>query len=149
MATIVDTWVEECRNGTNPRLITRLKSGWAVMGEVQVVPGYCLLLPDPVPAHLNEMREPDQIQFLTDMAHLGQALLQATDALRINYEMLGNQQPALHAHLFPRYDAEPEDMGVKPVWFYDWDNAPRWSPEVFGHLQMALREALSIPAEKS
>jgi len=29
-------------------MISRLPSGWAVMGERQVFPGYCLLLPDPV-----------------------------------------------------------------------------------------------------
>lgn len=149
MATIVDTWVEDCRNGTNPRLITRMKSGWAVMGEVQVVPGYCLLLPDPVPAHLNDMREPEQIQFLTDMARFGNALLQVTNALRINYEMLGNQEPALHCHLFPRYDSEPDEMGTRPIWFYDWNAAPRYSQEVFGHLRDALQDALSISAEKS
>ena len=34
----------------------RLPSGWVVMGERQVFPGYCLLLPDPVVDHLNALR---------------------------------------------------------------------------------------------
>ena len=36
------------RNGANDKVICRLASGWAVMGDVQFLPGYCLLLPDPV-----------------------------------------------------------------------------------------------------
>jgi len=29
-------------------VITRLPSGWAVLGDPQITDGYCLLLPDPV-----------------------------------------------------------------------------------------------------
>jgi diadenosine tetraphosphate (Ap4A) HIT family hydrolase len=32
----------------------------------------------------------------------------------LNYELLGNQVPHLHWHLFPRYDADPD--ALKPVW---------------------------------
>ena len=36
------------RNGANDKVICRMPSGWAVMGDVQFLPGYCLLVPDPV-----------------------------------------------------------------------------------------------------
>ena len=55
---------------------------------------------------------------------VGDALLAVTDAARINYEILGNLEPALHVHLFPRFDSEPVELRTKPVWFYDWDAAP-------------------------
>jgi diadenosine tetraphosphate (Ap4A) HIT family hydrolase len=32
----------------------------------------------------------------------------------LNYELLGNQVPHLHWHLFPRYRDDPE--ALKPVW---------------------------------
>ena len=43
------------------------------------------------------------------MATIGDALLEVTGAFRINYEILGNLEPALHAHIIPRYLNEPED----------------------------------------
>jgi diadenosine tetraphosphate (Ap4A) HIT family hydrolase len=33
---------------------------------------------------------------------------------KLNYELLGNQVPHLHWHLFPRYASDPEVL--KPVW---------------------------------
>jgi hypothetical protein len=35
--------------------------------------------------------------------------------------MIGNVEPALHAHIFPRFESEPESLRLKPAWFYDWD----------------------------
>ena len=32
-------------------------------------------------------------------------------------------------HIFPRFTDEPEDMRTRPVWFYDWDNAPPFDEE--------------------
>ena len=71
------------------------------MGDPQVLRGYCLLLPDPVVPHLNAMPATAQVAFLADMARLGQAVLEVTGALRINYAMFGNLEPALHAHVLP------------------------------------------------
>ena len=102
----------------SPKAIARMKSGWAVLGDSQFLKGYCLLLPDPVVAHLNDFSGETRTQFLNDMAALGDAVLAVTGALRINYEMLGNLEPALHAHVFPRYDDEPEDLRTKAVWLY-------------------------------
>ena len=80
--------------------------------------------------------------FLDEMAIVGEALLELTGAVRINYEMLGNVEPALHAHLFPRSDAEPEAMRLRPVWFYDWDAGPMFDAERDAPLIEDLRAAL-------
>jgi len=97
------------------------------MGDVQFLKGYCLLLPDPVVPHLNALKGTAREQFLTDMATLGDAVLATTNAERINYEMLGNLEPALHAHVFPRFNDEPEDLRTSPVWLYDWKAAPEFN----------------------
>ena len=55
------------------------------------------------------------------MATIGDALLEVTGAFRINYEILGNLSPALHAHILPRYMTEPEDLRKGPVFFYGKD----------------------------
>lgn len=124
METLIHKRVKLCQDGQFDRCICRMPSGWAVMGDVQFLSGYCLLLPDPVVPDLNAMTIPARQQFLTDMSILGDAVLAVTDAVRINYEMLGNLEPALHAHVFPRFNSEPEELKTAPVWHYDWQNAP-------------------------
>ena len=124
MSTLIHRRVEAARQGTNPTVICRVSSGWVVLGDVQFLPGYSLLLPDPVVPDLNALTMADRITFLQDMTILGDALLAVTGAARINYEILGNREAALHAHVFPRFATEPEEQRQKPVWFYDWKSAP-------------------------
>ncbi len=123
MPTLIHQRVREAQRGDNPRVIARTACGWVVMGDVQMVVGYCLLLPDPVVPHLNALQNKAREAFLRDMTTVGDALLAITDAARINYEILGNLEPALHAHLFPRYDDEPSELRTRPIWFYDWNAA--------------------------
>jgi diadenosine tetraphosphate (Ap4A) HIT family hydrolase len=48
---------------------------------------------------------------------------------RINYETLGNAEPALHTHIVPRYRDEPEDKCRRPAWIgYDWPTSRRFDP---------------------
>jgi len=122
--TLIHRRVAAAREGANPTVIARMRSGWAVIGDRQVVHGYCLLLPDPVVSDLNALQPPARSLFLLEMGALGDALLEVTGAARINYEILGNSEPALHAHLFPRYDSEPKEFRSGPVWLYDWSKAP-------------------------
>ena len=121
MKTLIHERVEAARAGKNPTVICRMPSGWAVLGDAQFIPGYCLLLPDPVVADLNTLDADARRQYLYDMTIIGDALLEVTDAYRINYEILGNADPALHTHIFPRYHHEPEEFGRGPVFSYPSD----------------------------
>lgn len=138
--------VELARSGNSPWLITRLPSGWAVMGDVQFLPGYCLLLADPVVPSLNDLTLQEREQFLGDMVRIGDALLKVTESFRINYEILGNSEPELHAHIFPRYMAEPDERRRMPAWFYDWQSAVQYSEQEHGAIRQALRERLQSEA---
>jgi len=124
--TAIHRRVAACRAGTDPTVIARTTSGWAVLGDPQVLRGYCLLLPDPVVPHLNAMDAKTQQLFLTDMARLGQVVHAVTGAVRINYAIFGNVEPALHAHIFPRYADEPSHLVTANPWGYDWSAAPRF-----------------------
>lgn len=141
--TLIHQRVAAARDGTNPAVIARMRSGWAVIGDRQVVHGYCLLVPDPVVPHLNALASEARGLFLQDMALLGDVLLEITQAARINYEMLGNLEPALHAHLFPRYDSEPAELRTRPVWFYDWSQAPAFDPARHAPFIDAVRRGLA------
>jgi diadenosine tetraphosphate (Ap4A) HIT family hydrolase len=134
--------VERCRAEDYPPAIARLPSGWVVMGERQVLTGYCLLLPDPVVPHLNALRAELRARFLSDMATVGDVLLSVTAALRINYAVFGNLEPALHAHIFPRHSAEPESTRTAQPWALDWNAAPNYTDALHGELKRRLRAKL-------
>jgi diadenosine tetraphosphate (Ap4A) HIT family hydrolase len=124
VSTAIHRQVEDARSGKLPRVVAKMRSGWAVFGDPQITHGYCLLLPDPVVPDLNALNGEARRQFLDDMVKLGDALLAETGAQRINYEILGNVEPALHAHVIPRHSAEDPDLRRKPVWQHDWSAAP-------------------------
>jgi len=127
----------------------RLRSGWAVIGDVQFLPGYSLLLSDPVVPSLNDLTENARKEFLLDMTLIGDAILEATGAQRINYEILGNTEPELHAHIFPRYTSEPEEHRRMPAWFYDWKSAPVFSEDIHGVLKQRIEEAIKRMANQT
>lgn len=116
MSTMIHERVIAAHSGENPNVICRIPSGWAVLGDQQFIAGYCLLLADPVVTDLNALAGTLRTQYLADMTCIGDALLAVTKAYRINYEILGNTEPALHAHIFPRYLSEPEGQRAVPVW---------------------------------
>ncbi|HWZ61944.1 MAG TPA: hypothetical protein VNX02_02900 [Steroidobacteraceae bacterium] len=144
--TAIHRQVDAARDGRHPRLIARLASGWAVFGERQFVRGYALLLPDPVVADLNALGAAQRSVFLADMARLGDALLETTGAVRINYAMLGNEEPALHAHVIPRYRDEPQTLRTRHPFAYDWQAAPEFDAAAERALTDAVRRALARAA---
>jgi hypothetical protein len=80
---------------------------------------------------------------LMDMSFIGDALLHATDADRINYEILGKTEAALHAHIFPRYGSEDTELRSGPAWFYDWKNAPQFNLSRDTPLMNRIRDHLA------
>ncbi|MCP5360541.1 MAG: hypothetical protein H7A18_12585 [Sinobacteraceae bacterium] len=144
--TAIHRLVEAARAG-DPAVIARLPSGWAMFGRQQFLRGYALLLPDPVVPHLNALPAAQRACFLDDMVRLGDALLAATGALRINYAMFGNLEPALHAHLVPRYADEPEALRGAHPWAYDWGAAPAFDAAALAPLAAQLRARLGVAAD--
>jgi diadenosine tetraphosphate (Ap4A) HIT family hydrolase len=140
--TAIHRMVERCRAAEFPAMVARVRSGWVVMGEKQLFAGYCLLLPDPVVPHLNELTAGARDRFLADMAQVGDALLASTAALRINYALFGNVEPALHAHIFPRFADEPDATRQAQPWAFDWTLAPEYSTAMYGDLQYRIAEKL-------
>lgn len=140
--TVIHAQVVEAREGRLARVVTRLYSGWVVLGERQFVRGYALLLPDPVVPSLNALGAQERTQFLMDMSRVGDALLKISGALRINYAILGNVDPALHAHVIPRYANEPTALRTAHPWAYDWSAAPQFDRATCGALADGLRREL-------
>jgi diadenosine tetraphosphate (Ap4A) HIT family hydrolase len=152
MTTLIHRRVEEAQQGKNPYVICRMPSGWAVLGDTQILPGYSILLSDPVVQNLNALSLKERAGFLRDMSIIGDALLEMTGAALINYEILGNTDRALHAHIFPRSLNEPDETRRKPIWFSDWTHAPTFDPErdkelvqkLAASIQKRLRDSLEL-----
>ena len=141
--TIIHQWVAAAHEGKEPRVITRLYSGWVLFGQQQFVRGYVVLVPDPVVPTLNALGSKERTQFLIDMSRVGDALLKVSGCMRINYAIFGNVEPALHAHIVPRYVDEPEDKRSAHPWAYDWNAAPPFDAKATAELAEALRRELS------
>lgn len=135
-----DAWkmdrIGSARAGTNPTVLAKMAHSYAVIGDTQFLPGYCVLLvDDPSIDRLTDMPKSQRLEFLESMDTLGQAVesaCRATDSAfrRMNYEILGNTDAYLHAHLFPRYEWEPPENIGRPAWLYD--------PEQFYAAEAAL-----------
>lgn len=133
--------------GENPTVLRRLETGFAVIGDTQFLPGYCVLLVDePGVQRLSDLPRGKRLAFLSDMDRLGEAVERACRNLdpafrRVNLEILGNTDGFLHAHVWPRYEWEPEDLIGWPVWLYPQE---RWTSQEFalGPRHDRLREAI-------
>jgi diadenosine tetraphosphate (Ap4A) HIT family hydrolase len=129
--------------GKDPMLIMRMRSGFAVMSNHQFLRGYCLLLHYPEVGSLNDLNLEARASFLHDMALLGDAVQRTTDCKRLNYSIYGNKDPFLHAHVFPRYDDEPEDYREMPPFSYPEETRVHWlthyKPEEHAELQDNIR----------
>jgi diadenosine tetraphosphate (Ap4A) HIT family hydrolase len=142
--TAIHRRIAALREGRDPTFIARLPGGWAVLGEHQFLRGYSLLLPDPVADHLNALDGDRRARVMTDAARLGDAVLAETGALRINYAIFGNLEPALHVHVVPRYADEEASLRTAHPWAYDWAAAPRFDPARDAPLVEALRRRLAV-----
>ncbi|MEU8503276.1 diadenosine tetraphosphate hydrolase [Streptomyces brevispora] len=148
---MTDDWrkdrIGSALRGENPAVLRRLAAGFAVIGDVQFLPGYSVLLvDDPAVQRLSELPKSKRLAFLSDMDKLGGAVERACRRLdpafrRINLEILGNADPFLHAHVWPRFDWEPADLVSRPVWLYPRE---RWDDKqhAFGPQHDAVREAI-------
>jgi diadenosine tetraphosphate (Ap4A) HIT family hydrolase len=126
--------------------MARMRSGFAVIGDTQHLPGYSLLLTDDLEVdHPTDLPWPTRRDFFFDLSLLGEAVLAVAKeqgAHRINYEVLGNSWPHLHGHVHARYKWEPVDKIGGPVWRYPKEvrNAPEHAYDETRHGQ--LRRAI-------
>ena len=131
--------------------MARMPSGFAVIGDVQYLPGYSLLLTDDLDVdHLTDLPWATRRDFFFDLSLVGEAVFAVTKprgAHRINYEVLGNSWPHLHGHVHARYEWEPSDMIGGPVWRYPKEivDAPEhaYDDERHGELRAAITAELT------
>ncbi|OEU86692.1 diadenosine tetraphosphate hydrolase [Streptomyces abyssalis] len=129
---MTDDWrkdrIGSALRGENPTVLRRLEAGFAVIGDVQFLPGYCVLLADdPQVERLTDLPRSRRLAFLSSMDQLGEAVERASRKSdpgfrRVNLEILGNTDAMLHAHVWPRFEWEPAHLVGRPVWLYPAEN---------------------------
>jgi diadenosine tetraphosphate (Ap4A) HIT family hydrolase len=140
--------------GTNPTVLLRMRAGFAVIGDVQHFPGYCVLITDsPGVDQLIDLPVPQQHMFLQDMAALGRAVARTCrerdpQFRRINLEIQGNADAFLHAHVTPRYEWEPDELVRWPAGVQHWESRVDSERSALGPAHDELRAALKQALEE-
>ena len=104
--------------GENPTMISRMKSGFVFMMDIQFLPGWCVFTAYPQVYELNNLSFEKRNEYLADMQILGEAIAAVTYPVRMNYSILGNTDGYLHAHVHPRYEWEAPERLRKPAYLY-------------------------------
>ncbi|ROS76916.1 HIT family protein [Cellulomonas sp. PhB143] len=121
--------VQAANQGRNPTVLAELTASYAVIGDVQFLPGYALALTKvPGVDRLSDLPRSERLRYLADVDLVADAVEVACRRLdpafrRVNVEILGNTDAFLHCHIWPRYEWEPPTIVGKPVWLYP---AERW-----------------------
>jgi len=87
----------------------------------QHLPGWCVLLLHRHVREPHELPEAERIAFFEDMVRVGRALEQVYAAIKINYSILGNIVPHVHAHTAARTMREDRSM---PLFNFDHRHIP-------------------------
>ncbi len=146
----MDNWkndrIGSAERGENPTVMVKMKSGFAVIGDNQFLPGYCLLLGYPKTSSLNELNYIERSQFLMDMTIIGDAILEVCSPLRINYSLLMNLDNYLHAHIEARYEWEPEEYRCRPTYSYPKEQRYiekfEYSEDRYGYLKVKIADKI-------
>jgi diadenosine tetraphosphate (Ap4A) HIT family hydrolase len=120
------------------------------LGAWQYYEGYCTVISKHHVRELYELENHVRHTYVDEIATLGRALNQVFQPRKLNVEMLGNQVPHLHCHLFPRYERDPEHS--KPAWVAidraDRDQAERQRLEATGTNRDELRQRIRAELTK-
>ncbi len=98
----------------DPDWVWSFRHSTAWLGPWQYYHGYCLLVAHEHVTELFHLNESVRLALMSEMVHLAQAIAEEFHPRKMNYELLGNQVPHVHWHLFPRYEDDP--WALKPVW---------------------------------
>jgi len=106
--------IERIRGGAFPDWVAELPRSWLTLGDAQFYRGYCVLLAKRHATELHAMPRGEAHEMLDEILAVGRTLAEVLKPLKLNYECLGNQEPHVHWHIFPRY--LDDTLRLAPVW---------------------------------
>ena len=79
----------------------------AYLHDDQFFPGWTVLVLKRHATELFDLTREERSQLIEEVTEVTRALAVVFDAVKINYELLGNQLPHIHWHLIPRLADDP------------------------------------------
>ncbi|MGO8946561.1 MAG: HIT family protein [Ktedonobacterales bacterium] len=111
------------------------------LSKHQSLPGYCVLICHRHVREPYELSHSDQLLFFADMMRVGRVLQEVFDAVKMNFELLGNSVPHLHCHIKPRYYGDPAPG--TPIWPDQWTLF--LTPGEYEQRAALIRASLALP----
>ena len=133
--------IERSRVGTFMDWVAELPRSWLILGDAQFYRGYCVLLAKRHVTEFYAMPRGEAHELLDEILAVGRSLAEVLKPLKLNYECLGNLEPHVHWHIFPRYQDDP--MKSAPVWQRpEVDRKKSLEPHARAELIAAIRREL-------
>jgi diadenosine tetraphosphate (Ap4A) HIT family hydrolase len=106
--------IDRARAGNFTDAIAELPRSWIILGDAQFYRGYCVVLAKHHVTEFHQMPRGEAHEILDELLAVGKAITNVVKPLKLNYECLGNQEPHVHWHVFPRTIEDP--LRLQPVW---------------------------------
>jgi len=136
--------IEQIKQRTNPYFVEELDTGYVVVGDYQFFRGYTVFLCKEHKRELHELEPNFRRQFLWEMSMVAEAVFNAFEPNKLNYELLGNSDHHMHWHIFPRHATDP--LPDRTVWNIDREirNAESAKPDqnTLSNLKKELKKSL-------
>jgi diadenosine tetraphosphate (Ap4A) HIT family hydrolase len=106
--------IERIHAGSFADFVAELDLHYVILGDAQFYRGYCALLFKQHATELHRLAPVTARAAFDEVLAVARAIAAVVNPLRLNYENLGNQEPHLHWHIFPRFADDP--LRLAPVW---------------------------------
>jgi len=108
--------IERIRAGNFPDFIAELDQSYVILGDAQFYRGYCILFAKRHERELFQLPRSEALALTDELYSVAEAIFTVVKPLKLNYECLGNLEPHVHWHVFPRYENEAQESRVGPIW---------------------------------
>lgn len=108
--------IDLIKKGKNSKFIKEFSTGYLVLEDYQYYKGYCIFISKKHVHELHEL-EDERYMYLREMAVIAECIFDVFKPVKLNYELLGNNEKHLHWHIIPRYNDDSNP--TSPIWVID------------------------------
>lgn len=101
--------------------VAELDVAIAYLNEDQFFPGWTVLVLKRHATELYQLTREERAELMDEVSAVAQAVATTFEAVKVNYELLGNQIAHIHWHIIPRLASDPAPRS--PAWLVE--HAPR------------------------
>jgi len=106
--------IERIRTNSFDDFVAELADCYVILGDAQFYRGHCVMLAKTHAIEIFLMPPDEAHRVFEELRLVAEAIASVTKPWKLNYECLGNAEPHLHWHIFPRY--ENDELRRAPIW---------------------------------